>query len=164
YPAQHEIGYLEAGAFIHYLVGQYGWPRFKGMYATFQSAPTDAQMLDQGLQTHYGQSLAAMEAEWLAHLRTRPADPAELADLRLTIELYDTLRRYQQAMDPSAYFLTAWLPDGPRARERAITADFIRNPDTPAHIALEAMIQAAGSDLLAGDTAGAAALLAGVNQ
>lgn len=163
YPAQHEIGYLEGGAFIAYLVARFGWPRFKALYASFQSAPTDAQMLDKGLQVHFGQSLAELEADWLAHLRTLPRNPAEIDDLRLTIELYDTLRRYQQAMDPSAYFLTAWLPDGPRARERQIRADFVRHPDSAEHVALEAMLQAAGQHLLEGDAAGAGELLAAVN-
>jgi hypothetical protein len=66
-------------------------------------------------------------------------------------------------MDPSAYFLTAWLPDGSSARERHITADFIRHPDSAAHIALEAMLQAAGNDLIEGDTERAAELLDAAN-
>ncbi len=163
YPAQHEIGYLEAGAFIGYLVDRYGWERFKAMYGSFQGAANDAQMLDNALQAHFGQSLAEMEAAWLARLATVPGDQAEIDDLRLTVALYDTLRRYQQLKDPSAYFLTAWLPDGPRARERQITADFVRHPRTPDHIALEAMLQSASRALVAGDAARAGELLASVN-
>jgi hypothetical protein len=163
YPAQHEIGYLEGGAFISYLVDRYGWERFKAMYASFQSAPSDSQMLDNGLQLSFGLSLTELEADWLGHLRTLPRDQAEIDDLRLTIELYDTLRRYQQRMDPSAYFLNAWLPDGPRARQRNITADFVRHPATPDHIALEAMLQAAGNALLDDNPPAAGELLAAVN-
>lgn len=163
YPAQHEIGYLEAGAFIHYLVARDGWEQFKGLYASFQSAPSDAAMLDAGLQAHYGVTLADMEAEWLAHLRGLPVDPAQVDDLRLTVGLFDTLRRYQQLKDPAAYFLSAWLPDGREARRRSIVGDFVRHPLTPEHIALEAMLDAAGLDLHAGAYAAAGDLLAAVN-
>ena len=163
YPAQHEIGYLEAGAFIQYLVARAGWDQFKGMYASFQSAPTDAAMLDAGLQAHYGVSLAAMETEWLAYLRAQPADAAQVDDLRLTVGLFDTLRRYQQLKDPAAYFLSAWLPDGPEARRRNIEGDFVRHPRTPDNIALEAMLDAAGMDLHAAAYAEAQALLDAVN-
>jgi hypothetical protein len=163
YQAQHEIGYLEAGGFIQYLVDQYGWPRFRAMYGSFNSAPSDAQMLDAALKVQYGQGLGQLEAAWLAYLRALPPDPAQVADLRLTLRLYDTLRRYQQLDDPSAYFLTAWLPDGTEARGRGLFADFIRHPDGPDNIALEAMLVAAGQALNAGDDDGAARLLDGVN-
>ncbi|MCC7358775.1 MAG: hypothetical protein IT317_04830 [Anaerolineales bacterium] len=163
YPAQHEIGYLEAGAFINYLVERDGWETFKGMYATFQSAPTDAAMLDAALRAHYGVTLADLEAEWLAYLRAQPADPAQVEDLRLTVALFDTLRRYQQLKDPAAYFLSAWLPDGREARRRNIVGDFVRHPLAPDNIALEAMLDAAGMHLHAGEYAPAADLLAAVN-
>ena len=163
YPAQHEIGYLEAGAFINYLVARDGWPTFKGMYATFQSAPTDAAMLDAALRAHYNVTLADMEAEWLAFLRAQPADPAQVEDLRLTVALFDTLRRYQQLKDPAAYFLSAWLPDGREARRRNIVGDFVRHPLAPDNIALEAMLDAAGMNLHAGVYAATADLLAAVN-
>ena len=41
-------------------------------------------MLDKGLQVHFGQSLAELEGDWLAHLRTLPRNQAEIDDLRLT--------------------------------------------------------------------------------
>ena len=163
YPAQHEIGYLEAGAFIQFLVARDGWDQFKGMYASFQLAPSDAAMLDAGLQAHYGLSLAEMEAEWLAYLGKQPVDAAQVDDLRLTVGLFDTLRRYQQLKDPAAYFLSAWLPDGPEARRRNIVGDFVRHPRTPDNIALEAMLDAAGMDLHAGAYAPAQTLLDAVN-
>jgi hypothetical protein len=163
YPAQHEIGYLQGGAFIQYLVARFGWGRFKAFYASFQPAPSDATMLDNALQLSFGLSLAQVEADWLAHLRTLPRDEAEMADVALTVELFDTLRRYQQLMDPSAYFLAAWLPDGRAARERSITADFVRHPRMPDNIALEAMLQAAGQALRLKDYPDAAELLDGAN-
>jgi hypothetical protein len=162
YPAQHEIGYLQAGAFIHYLVERDGWDRFLGMYASFQPATSDAQMLDAGLRAHYGLTLDEMEVEWLEYLGGLEPSAAEVEDVRLTVDLFDTLRRYQQLKDPSAYFLAAWLPDGPGARQRGIVADFVRHPRAPDNIALEVMLTAAGEALQAGDVARAGALLEAV--
>jgi len=163
YTAQHEVGYLEAAAFIQYLVAQYGWPSFRQMYGSFNSAPSDAQMLDAALRGEYGKSLSVLEADWLAHLRALPPNPTQVDDLRLTIALYDTLRRYQKLDDPSAYFLTAWLPDGSEARKRGLVADFIRHPDGPDNITLETMLVAASQALNAGDDERTRALLDGVN-
>ena len=163
YTSQHETSYLEAGAFIQYLVAQYGWQRFKTMYASFNPAPSDAQMLDAGLRAQYGLGLSALQAQWLAYLRSLPPDPAQVDNLRLTIALYDTMRRYQQLDDPSAYFLDAWLPDGPEARKRGIVADIIRHPDGPNNIALETMLVAAGQSLTAGADDQSRALLISVN-
>jgi len=163
YPAQHEIGYLEAGAFIKYLVERDGWERFVQMYASFQSAPTDAAVLDAGLRANYGLTLAEMEAEWLDYLRALPPMLDQVEDLRLSVDLFDTLRRYQQALDPAGYFLSAWLPDGRRGRERGIVADFVRQPDADDNVALEAMLNAAGWALQAGEWAHAEELLGAVN-
>ncbi|MBM2850072.1 MAG: hypothetical protein HW418_3014 [Anaerolineales bacterium] len=144
YSSQHEIGYLEGGGFITHLVNTYGWARFKTFYGLFQDAPSQAEMLDAALRANFGKGLSDIEAGWLVHLRSLPPDEDQIEDLRLTIELYDTLRRYQQVDDPAAYFLTAWLPDGPEARQRGIVADFVRHPDAPENIALEYDRDAAG--------------------
>jgi hypothetical protein len=163
YPAQHEIGYLQAGAFIQYLVERDGWDRFLAMYASFQSAPSDAQMLDAGLRANYGLTLEEMETEWLDYLGGLRPSPAEVEDVRLSVRLFDTLRRYQQLRDPSAYFLAAWLPDGPGARQRGLVADFLRHPRSPDNIALEAMLSEAGQALHAADYARSADLLEAIN-
>jgi hypothetical protein len=163
YRSQHEIGYLEGGAFITYLVDTYGWERFKGFYGSFQDAPSEAEMLDAALRASFGKGLAALEADWLARLRSLPPDEDQIEDLRLTVELFDTLRRYQQMNDPAAYFLTAWLPDGPEARRRRIVADFVRHPAAPENIALETMLAEAGRALAAGEFETTETLLASVN-
>ncbi len=164
YNAQHEIGYLEAGAFIQYLVEAYGWEQFRAMYAAFPANVDDARMVADGLAAHYGRPLEALEAEWLARLRAQPADPDEAAHLRLTLALYDTLRRYQQLNDPAAYFLTAWLPNGPEARRRGVTADFLRSPHAAENIALEAMLAAAEQALTRREFAAAEDLITAVNR
>lgn len=151
YIAQHEVGYLEGAGFIKFLVDTYGWDKFRNFYASFPDSPSQKEMLNAGLLANFGQSLAELESQWLAHLRTLTPTQAQIDDLRLTIALFDSLRRYQQLDDPSAYFLTAWLPDGPQGRQRHITADFIRHPHAPENIALEAMLATAEQALEAGE-------------
>jgi len=163
YPAQHEIGYLQGGALIKYLVDTYGWAQFKEFYSSFPAAPSEAQMLDGALRAHYDKSLSEVEADWLQHLRTFPRDQGQMDDLRLTIQLFDTLRRYQQLNDPVAYYLTAWLPDGAEARKRGIIADFVRAPRAPENIALEALLASAERALITGQFDRAETLLRSVN-
>ena len=112
YASQHETGYLEASAFIDYLVQREGFDRFLDLYDGMQRRPgeSDADLIDREMQAAYGVGLDGMEAEWLAHLRTLDDEP-QLRDLSVTIAFYDTLRRYQRALDPSAYFRSVWLPD-----------------------------------------------------
>jgi hypothetical protein len=163
YFSQHEIGYLEGGAFIQFLVDTFGWDKVRAFYGSFQSAPSESAMLDAALRTTFDQSLEELEAEWLAHLSSLPPDLAQVDDLRLTILQYDTLRRYQQANDPAAYFLTAWLPNGREARERGVIADFVRHPDAPENIALETMLAGAGEAIRAQRFEEAESLLLAVN-
>jgi hypothetical protein len=163
YASQHEISYLEAGAFITYLVNTRGWESFKKFYSSFQPGSLDSEMVNSALRANFGHNLTELEATWLAHLRSLPADPKEVDDLRLSIALYDTLRRYQQLDDPSAHFLTAWLPDLKEALRRGIVADFVRHPDAPEDIALETMLVEAERALEAGDFPQTEKLLASVN-
>jgi len=69
-------------------------------------------------------------------------------DVRLTVTYYDTLRRYQQLLDPSAYFRTAWLLDTKEMRRRDIVADYYRHPNQPTNIALETLMITASDDLI----------------
>jgi hypothetical protein len=66
------------------------------------------------------------------------------------VDLYDTIRRYQQDLDPSAYFLTAWLLNGPDMRKRGIVADYLRHPDTAENQSLESLLAYASESLFAG--------------
>ena len=72
-------------------------------------------------------------------------------DVRLTITYYDTVRRYQQLLDPSAFFLTAWLPDGEQMREQEIVADFLRRPSTEDNLDIENLLVKVDRDLRAGN-------------
>jgi hypothetical protein len=164
YPSQHETGYLEAGAFLEYLVRRNGYDTFIEFYDGMARQPgdTDAGMIDREMTAAYGIGLDEMEAEWLAHLRT--LDTGDWArDVATTIAFYDTLRRYQQRLDPSAYFLDAWMPNIRLARERGLTADYTRHPRRPENIALEAMLVAAHEAFIARDFDRSQRLLASIN-
>jgi hypothetical protein len=52
-------------------------------------------------------------------------------------------------MDPSAYFLNAWLPDASAMRQRGIVADFVRHPDSGANRQIENLLVSADVQLRA---------------
>ena len=68
-------------------------------------------------------------------------------DLRLTVAFYDTVRRYEAGMDPSAYFLNAWLPNVPKLRQRNIVADFLRHPVGVMNRQIESLLVAGDAEL-----------------
>lgn len=150
YHSQHEIGYLEAGALVEFMVETWGWEAFADFYGDIPERSTPSQALDEALRLHFGFDLAELEARFIAALRRQPYDAALLADVRLTVQHYDTVRRYQQALDPSAYFMTVWLPDSERMRQEGIVADYLRHPETPLHVVLELMLANAGEALVEG--------------
>jgi hypothetical protein len=71
--------------------------------------------------------------------------------VRLSVQFYDTVRRYQQMFDPSAYFQTAWLADASVMRQKNITADYLRHPDGILNQYLETLLVEADSALRSGD-------------
>jgi hypothetical protein len=131
YNQQHDISYLEAATLITYMVDMYGWEAFNTFYRDI-SVPargqTDSDVIDAALQAHFKFSFATLETAYLAYLRKQPFSQEQRADLQVTVEFFDTVRRYQAAFDPSAYFLYAWLPDGSVMRQRAIVAERLAEP------------------------------------
>lgn len=152
YTSQHEIGYLEAAALVAYLIQLHGWKKFDAFYRDIHTIPGNSQSaaLDAALQAHFGTSLEAFEKDFLNFLRAQPADETQLTDLRLTVAFYDTVRHYQQTLDPSAYFLTAWLPDSNEMRKKGIVADWLRHPHDPVNQRIEGILAAAEASLRAG--------------
>jgi len=153
YPVQHEIGYLEAAGFVNYLIDTYGWLQFKLFYAdvTAGDAATMSQAMSLNLQQYFGVTLAEVEANWLTYLANLPEDRSVQSDLQTSIRYYNVMRRYQQAYDPTAYFLTAWLPYPGSLRTEGNPADLTRHPQAEVNVTLEVMLQAADSALRAGD-------------
>ncbi len=162
YLTQHEAGYLEAAALVEFLVERYGWERFNAFYRDIHpdSSGSQARAMDAAMQTHFELSLAEVEAQFQSQLAQSGLsgqgpglDPKWVADVRLSVEFYDAVRRYQQRFDPAAYFRTAWLPDVEKMQEAGITADFTRRPVRPENIILENLLAAAGDALQAGEYA-----------
>jgi hypothetical protein len=152
YQSQHEIGYLQAGALVEYMVETWGWEAFSDFYGDIQSHPSGepSRAIDAALRQHFALSFAQLEERFLDALRQQVVTPDLYDDVRLTVEFYDTARRYQQALDPSAYFLTAWLPSAGEMRERGIVADYLRHPTEIKNLTLEMLLVTADEHLRAG--------------
>ncbi len=142
YNSQHEAGYAESAAFIGYLVANQGWDKFSAFYRDIQpdKSNSDADAIDQALQRHYGLTLDQVEQNFLDYLRRQEVSELTRRDVSLTISFYDTVRRYEKEMDPSAYFLTTWLPDVAVMRQENIVADFLRHPDSIWNRTLEKLL------------------------
>lgn len=174
YFEQHEIGYLEAGALVAYMVDAWGWERFSAFYrdihpleqqpnSSIDESAAQSRAVEAALRQHFQIGLAQLEQRFQQALHQQVLTPQISEDLRLTVLYYDTARRYQILLDPSAYFLNAWLMDSEEMRKRNLTADYLRRPSQPENLALETMLTAAGESLLSGDLAGAASRVEGVN-
>ncbi len=165
YPSQHEIGYLEAGALVQYLVETYGWDAFNAFYRDIHPAPSGLQSdaIDLALLSHFGLTLDQLEEDFLAHLQAQPVDLAHIEDVRLSVQFYDTVRRYQQMFDPSAYFQTAWLADESVMRQKNITADYLRRPDGILNKYLENLLVETDIALQSGDYTDTAQRLQALN-
>lgn len=166
YPAQHEVGYLEAGALVAYLVPRYGWERVRDLYSSLRQPPgvPESLVMDTAFQAQLGKTLAQIETDWHTYLRQQPRDPNAAADLLTTIRYYDVMRQYQQQYDPTAYFLDAWLPTPGVLLERELTAEVTRRPTAEVNVALETMLEAADMALRQAQIARANALLDSVER
>lgn len=166
YTSQHEIGYLEGGALVTFMIDRYGWEAFNDFYRDIQPHPSDRQSsaIDKALQEHFGVTLQHLESLFQTHLRGMQINPDMQADLVLTIEYYDAVRRYQQLLDRSAYFLTAWLPAGEEMRERGIVADYVRRPENPQNLEIVELLVEVDRQIRAGNYLGAERELRQVNR
>ncbi len=153
YPAQHEVGYLEGGSFVKYLVDVYGYDLVRSLFSNTRSSEgtTPSAALSQDLIYYFGKTLEQMEADWHRYLQGVPRRAEDALDLNLTIEYYEIMREYQQAYDPTAYYLYAWLPYPEALREKGETAELSRHSDNPTNIAIEAMLESADIALRTGE-------------
>lgn len=145
YTSQHEIGYLQAGALVAYLVHNWGWDDFLAFYLDIHphTSGSQARALEAALEAHFGLSLVQLEEDFIAELSQQPISESMLDEVAFSLAYYDTLRTYQRLLDPSAYFMYAWLPDTAAMREAGITADYLRRPQDPQNLALETLLIAA---------------------
>ncbi len=151
YPSQHETGYLEASTVIAYMVDTWGWDAFSSFYRDIQASNSgDADAIDKALQSHFSITFKQLEDRYITMLENQPINPDLENDVRYTLELYDTLRFYQQKLDPSAYYRQLWTPSGKEARAKQIVADYLRQPDAPINQEIDGLLAAASQDLLSG--------------
>lgn len=152
YSSQHEIGYIEAGALVGYLIETYGLDKFNDFFRNLERVNgPDSATLEAGLNRHFGISLDQLETDFRDYLQEQTVSADEITDVRLTFSFYDAARRYQQLLDPSAYFMTAWLPDGDDVRSRGIVADYLRHPVTPLERQIETLLVEGDASLRARD-------------
>lgn len=165
YTSQHEIGYLEAGALVKYMVDVWGWQAFSSFYRDIHphDSGDQSQAIDAALQAHFSLTLDQLEQRFLTRLHRQHINPDMYDDVRLSVDFYETVRRYQQLLDPSAFFLTAWIPDGEEMRARGLVADYLRHPSTPNNVAIESLLVVAEKNLRGGDYVRAERTLATVN-
>ncbi len=158
YHSQHEIGYLEAASLVEYLVDTYGRDAFFDFYHSTDLEQVneskevtyiaDSKAIDSALQEHFKISFRQLEKDFIEHLINIDVDPRNADDVRLLVDYYNIVRQYEQILDPSAYFLNAWMPDLDYMRQSGIVADYVRHPATPENIAVEAMMMSAHTLLL----------------
>jgi hypothetical protein len=165
YMQQHEVGYLEGAGFISFIVDTRGWEAFRAFYTSFEQVPgAPADMLEAALRKNFDWSLSEAEQAFTDWLKAHPPTSDQVRDLKDTIELFDTVRRYQARDDPSAYWMSGMLPNPRDAVNRNIVADFVRHPRAPENIALETMLIAAREALFAGQYGRCEELTAEVNR
>jgi hypothetical protein len=161
YASQHEIGYLEAASLIEYMVKTYGLDAFLAFYRDIHNHQDESQSdsIDSALQAHFSITFSQLEQDFLTVLKNETDTSAWVNDVRLMVTFYDIMRRYQQLLDPSAYFRTAWLLDNKTMRARGIVADYLRHPHTPENLALETLFITAHQQMAAKDYASASQTL-----
>jgi len=166
YRHQHETGYLEAAALVAYLVETYGWDEFLAFYrrAGEDDGAPPADALDQALRGSFGVGLEETESAFQAWLSGQPTTSEQARDLELTVRLFDAIRRYQQTLDPPAYFLSGWFPDAAEGERQGIVADFLRSPRSVRAAAIELMFVSAQETLRQGNLDEAAFLISGAEQ
>jgi hypothetical protein len=137
YNAQHEISYMEGAALVAYLAELWGWEGFLDFYFNLEEGRSDSMIISTALEEKAGMNLSQLENDFTSYLNTLNPDESVISDVRLTIEAYDMIRRYQTAMIPSAHFRTAWWPPIDEVLEMGITGDYDRREKTPLNMIIE---------------------------
>jgi len=137
YAAQHEIGYMQAAALVAYLDQLWGWETFIDFYFNLPEGSSDDVIISSALEARFGIDLAELEENFIAYLETLDIEPGVKEDVRLTVEIYDMLRRYQTLVIPSAHFRSAWWPTVRQMREAGIVGDYAYREKAPLNVIIE---------------------------
>ncbi len=147
--SQHELAYLYPAAMLTYISETYGSEKI-WKFLDADDDPDDGQLgpLDRAIQATFGIRLKEFDQGFQTWLEGH--EPGEqLVDLRLTVELQDLRRQYQNTYAPAPNFLLAETPNAVARPEYLPIV--MREAHTPANIAVELMIANAQHALLEGD-------------
>lgn len=145
---QHELDYLYPAAMLTYIVETYGQDQMWEFLA-YDDNPQDDQpgSLEAALQATLGVSLQQFDQDFQAWLESK--EPGEqLEDLRLTVELQDLRRQYQDTYAPPPLFLLGQAEEAAKPDYLPIV---IREASAPANVAVELIIANAQLAIIDGD-------------
>ena len=146
---QHELSYLYSAAVLTYIVDTYGIEKMWEFLGSDDNPDDDqAGSLQAALQTIFGVSVQEFDESFQAWLAGK--DPGQqLEDLRLTIELQDLRRQYQDTYSAPPYFILASVEDAVARPEYLPVV--IREARAPANMAVELIIAHAQRAIVEGD-------------
>ena len=139
YTAQHEISYIEAAGLVAYLSDIWGWESFLEFYFNLPDGKRDSEIISSALESRIGITLADLERDYLDYLTSLSPDDAVRADVRLTIQTYDLIRRYQTLAVPNANFRSAWWPPIEVMLEEGIVGDYAYREKSPFNVIIETL-------------------------
>lgn len=146
---QHELAYLYPAAMLTYVVEEYGEEKLWEFLGADDDTPDGQPLsLEAAIQSTFAISINEFDPEFEAWLESK--EPGEqLEDLRLTIELQDLRRQYQDTYAPPPYFLLA------RAEEAAARPEYLpvvmREANAAPNMAVELIIARGQQAILDGD-------------
>jgi hypothetical protein len=154
---QHELDYLHPAAMLTYIVEAYGTEKMWQFLGHDDNLEDDQPgSLEAALQAVFGVSLNDFDQGYQTWLESKEPG-GQLEDLRLTIELQDVRREYQETYAPAPYFLLSAAANA-IARPEYLPV-VIREARAPANAAIELLIANAQRAIIAGAYPEAEALL-----
>ena len=146
---QHELSYLHAALILTFIVDTYGEEKLWEFFRADTNTP-DGQLLPMADAIPLTFEVALQEFEngfqaWLE--RNEPGE--QLDDLRLTVELQDARREYQDLYSPGPMFLLAEMDISAVTRPEYLSV-VMREARAPTNIAVELLIANAQKAIVAG--------------
>ncbi len=168
YTHQHEIGYLEAASLVSFVEARHGRDGLRTLCTASiaqDGGEDELTRLQRALAALGYAEVDAFERAWGAWAAAEPASAQAAQALRTLTSLVDTMRAYQEAYDPVAYYLTGVLFDPAWAEQNAIPpADFVRASQTAEAVTLELLLTQAMRAFASGHLQRAEALLGPVQD
>jgi hypothetical protein len=167
YAGQHEIAYLEAASYTHFLIETYGLEVFTHMYKLQApqrghadvASDTFCKSDNERVATPLQKTNIELEQEWRNWLTQLNAGSADRRAVNLQARFFDTMRSYQERFDPPA----RQLPPPPSEWTAEIRQAMSSAPSDTTAVVLETMLLAARQALLRTDNDRADSLMNIIN-